>query len=555
MQIASELGLSSRAVRVKITALDRLTLPAILHWDFDHFVVLAAVTKAGVTIHDPRSGRSNVSFEQLSGHFTGVAVELEPEADQVEPIAPVQLTLGQLTSGMSGLWSSGAQIFGLLATSQLIIVGFPFIFQLVIDRVIPASSASLLLAICSCLLVLTMLAATCDAIRSWTILTIANQIVRSLYSKLLRRLLRLPVEWFDKQHTGDLLTRVHSVEQIQRGLTTEAASGLLNVVTSLLLLGVLYAYDVLLASLVLASIVLQFLISQAFYGELKGRREAQLAATGAEQNHVLESLRTIKAIRIFGHEAAREGQWSNLFVAVLNRTASAEQLRIALAFSETVIFGVQSAVVIYLAGMRLLVSGDLTVGMLVSFLFYRQYLVECAKTAIQNVTSLRLLRLHLDRLSHVLLEDEDPSLSTGVADELGPLADVEFRDVRFRYGGADTDTLFDINLKIKAGEFVAFVGPTGGGKSTLAKLLLGLYQPTRGEILIGGQPMNRIGAREWRRNVGAVLQEDTLLAGSIADNISFFDADLDLERVRVVAKPSWAFRPPLCRSRSTHGRE
>jgi ATP-binding cassette subfamily B protein RaxB len=247
----------------------------------------------------------------------------------------------------------------------------------------------------------------------------------------------------------------------------------------------------------------------------------------------METVRASTTIKLMGREVERESAWRNLYAEVTNAGISVAKYQISLTFVQGAITGLQTVVVTYLAARMILGAEGFSTGMLFSFLSFRQTFTDRAIGLINQAVQFRLLRLHLDRLADIVTAQ--PECQSQIAPAVQVEGALSVKDVSFRYGASDRTVLDNINLEIASGEFVAFTGPSGGGKTTLMKLLLGLNAPTEGAIEIDGMRATPERWRAWRAHVGVVAQDDRLLSGTIADNIAFFDPDLDMGRVREAA--------------------
>jgi ATP-binding cassette subfamily B protein RaxB len=238
---------------------------------------------------------------------------------------------------------------------------------------------------------------------------------------------------------------------------------------------------------------------------------------------------------LFNRESEREGQWLNRYAAVANANVRLGRAKIAFSTINELIFGAELIFIVFLAA-NLVLVGQLTVGMVFAFMAYRQHFTERSVALIEKALEFRILGLHLERLSDIALtpveKRHDQPLSYTRAIDGG----LELRNVFFRYSETEQFVLENINLRIKPGEFLTITGPSGGGKTTLIKVMLGLLEPTSGEVLIDGLPLSTMGQRAFREQIAAVMQEDQLLSGSIADNISFFDQHFDEEKLLRCAK-------------------
>jgi ATP-binding cassette subfamily B protein RaxB len=236
---------------------------------------------------------------------------------------------------------------------------------------------------------------------------------------------------------------------------------------------------------------------------------------------------------VWGREPPRESTWRNLHAETTNTSISVGKFELAQTWTQSIITGIQTVLVIYVASRLILQGQGFSVGMLYAFLSFRQTFTDRAVGLVNQVMQFRFLRLHLDRLSDIVTTPAEATT------EAPPLREVEGRirvkDVSFRYGATDPLVLEDINIDFKPGEYVAIIGPSGGGKTTLLKMLMGLNQPTDGAIELDGQKATPEMWRAWRQHCGVVAQDDRLLSGSIADNIACFDPDLDMQRVQEAA--------------------
>jgi ATP-binding cassette subfamily B protein RaxB len=248
-----------------------------------------------------------------------------------------------------------------------------------------------------------------------------------------------------------------------------------------------------------------------------------------EQTSFLESIRSIRSIKLFGHEAQRQGIWQNRYADVINTDIRMGKLNISFRASSTLLFGLENVLVIYIAA-TLVIANSLTIGMALAFIAYKNQLTCRLANFVEQLIQFRMMRLHLDRIADIALHDEEKHLlGNRCMNEVKGRLTLE--NVRFRYSEDATDIIDGLNATFEAGRSVAIVGQSGCGKTTLLNLLLGFIQPTSGRILLDGQDIRQIGLRAYRQQVGAIMQDDKLLAGSIADNISFFDAEANHIRI------------------------
>jgi ATP-binding cassette subfamily B protein RaxB len=265
------------------------------------------------------------------------------------------------------------------------------------------------------------------------------------------------------------------------------------------------------------------------------RTEATIQAQAQENSTFIESVRAIQSLKLFNRESEREGQWLNRYSDVVSTNVRLGRAKIAFTTINDAIFGLESIITVYLAA-RLALNNALTVGMIFAFISYKQNFTDKAVQLIEKALDFRLLGLHLERLADIALTPLERGHDQVLAYTRQIRGRIELRNVFFRYAETEPFVLEDINLTIEPREFLTIMGPSGGGKTTLMKIMLGLLEPTMGEVLIDGVPLSVIGPRAYREQVGAVMQEDQLLSGSIADNICFFDPEFDQERMVACAQ-------------------
>ncbi len=537
MELADSLGFGTRALRIELSALSKVKLPAILHWDLNHFVVLKSVSKGRVTIHDPARGVRDYRLEELSKHLTGIVLEISPVASfkKVEARTPIKLT--SLWSHMTGFWPGAFQILALSAALQVAAFVMPFQMQLVVDEAIMRSDRDLLTVIALGFGALMIIQVIIEAIRSWSLQVFGQMMSFQMTGNLVRHLLQLPSDWFEKRHVGDILSRMGSATAIQDVLTHGVISAVIDGLMAIIAIIILFLYSPKLAAIVLGAVVINLALTLAVYPALKMRTEEQIIESARERSHLMETVRAATTIKIMGREAERESAWRSLYANVINASVSVSKFQISLGLTQSVISGLQTIIVIYLAARDIMSGSGFSIGMLFAFLSFRQTFTDRANALINQTIQFKFLDLHLERLADIVTAQAEIT-STAAQPAIRTLGTLCLKDVSFKYGASDPMVLENIDLEIRTGEFVAITGPSGGGKTTLLKLILGLNRPTTGQVSLDGLPATPELWRAWRANVGVVSQDDRLLSGTIADNIAFFDPDLDMERVELAARMS-----------------
>ena len=535
IQVANQLDLASRPLRFEIEHLQQLRLPAILHWDMNHFVVLKSVTRKAITVHDPASGARSVALEEASRHLTGIALELSPAERFVRRDERSRLPLSVFWSQLSGSGHALVQVFALSAVLQILVLAAPFYMQITIDEVIARGDVDLLvvLALGFGLLMLVRVAST--SMRSLVLLVIQNVLHFQLGARLFRHLIRLPASFFEKRHIGDILSRFTSLQPIRNLLAEGMIAAVIDGIMALLTMAMMFIYSPLLAVVAVGALLLYAVVRLALYRLLWLRTEATIQAGAQENSTFIETLRAIQSLKLFNRESERESQWLNRYADIVNANVRLGRAKIAFSTINDLIFGLEMIVTVYLAA-RLVLGNQLTVGMIFAFMAYKQHFIDKSVALVEKALEFRILGLHLERLSDIALTPCEKGHDQPLSYARPIFGSIELRNVFFRYAETEPFVLEDVNLVVEAGEFVTIMGPSGGGKTTMMKLMLGLLEPTSGEILVDGIPLSTVGARNLREQVAAVMQDDQLLSGSIADNICFFDPDYDQAKLLQCAR-------------------
>ncbi len=535
IQVATQLNLACRPLRFELEGLKQLRLPAIVHWDMNHFVVLKAVTPRGLVIHDPACGVRTFPLTEASNHLTGVALELSPAEGFAPKNERARLPFHIFWSGLPGLSSPLTQVFVLSIILELLLIASPFYMQITVDEVIARGDVDLLLALALGFGMLTAIRVMAEALRGRIVLVVQNAVHFQMGARLFHHLIRLPLSFFEKRHIGDVLSRFQSVEPIRNalaeGLITAAIDGLMATATLI----VIFIYSPMLAFIVLAALLLYTLLRLVWYRRFRDLNEATIQARAQESSNFIETARAIQTVKLFNRESDREGQWLNRYGETVNANVRLGRAEVSFRTANQAIFGVENIVTVYIAA-TLVLDNTMTVGMVFAFMAYKAHFTGKASLLVEKMLELRLLDLHLERIADIALTPPERGHDRPLAYATPIKGALELRNVSFRYAETERFVLENVNLSVPAGSFVTIMGPSGGGKTTLLKIMLGLLEPTSGEVLVDGIPLQTIGVRVYREQVAAVMQEDQLLSGTIADNICFFDPDFDGERMVLCAQ-------------------
>ena len=529
IELGDSLGLASRALQCPIDEVHKLATPCILHWDLNHFVVLTKVSGKGTkfSINDPAVGKLTLTAEEFSKHFTGVCLELTPTSKFEVKEEQAKMKFTQLWSSMSGLKSGLVKLIGLSLVLQLFALMAPYYMQWVVDEVLISFDEPLLTVLAIGFALIAIISVVTNAVRSWLILRLSSLLNMQMGVNLLRHLLRLPMNYFESRHIGDIVSRFGSLAQIRERITTGFVETLVDGVMAITVLIMMALYSLKLTAVVIGAIALYTIVRLALYRPLHQATEEMIQSSAKEQSNFLENIRGIQTIKLFGNESQRQGIWQNRYAEVINSEIRLGRLNISFDSFNKLLFGLENVLVIYFAALMVM-ANSLSVGMVLAFIAYKGQLTQRFANLIEQVIQFKMMRLHLDRIADIALTEQEANRE-GEATFLNsegsePKGQLTLENICFSYSDGQVPILNNVNLTLEASESVAITGPSGAGKTTLMKIMLGLLQPTSGKVLLDGKDITQVGLKNYRKKIAAVMQDDTLLAGSIADNISFFDA-------------------------------
>ena len=532
---ADGLGLTARAVRCELEELQQLETPAILHWGLDHYIVLRKVGARYVAISDPARGERKLPLEDVSRNFTGVALELTPAPDFEKKKTAERVRLGDLWGRLSGFKPFLVQVLVLSLLLQIVGLLTPLVSQIVIDDVIGRSDKDLLAAVVIGFGMLIVVQAAIETLRGFVQLHAGQRLAIQLSGNLLRHLLRLPTEFFERRHVGDVLSRFGSLKPPQAFLTGGLVGIVLDAVLVIPVEILMTLYSPLLAGIAVLNLIVVMVVRMAAFPTLRRFVEENLNLSARTDTVFLETVRGARAIKIAGREAERHSLWQN---------ALADQQNVAFRQGAFSLWGNSGFAVwqglisltMLAVGALQVIEGRLTLGMFFAFQSYAMQFSGRVGSLIGALFTFRMLGLHLERLADIVQTDPEPGLDGPSVLAKTLQGGLGVRDLQFRYSQFDPWVIREATFDIEPGQAVAIVGPSGGGKSTLLKILIGLYAPTEGQVLVDGHSITTLGTRAVRDRLGVVMQDDQLLSGSIIDNVAFFDAGVDIARVEHVCR-------------------
>ncbi|TIX87245.1 peptidase domain-containing ABC transporter [Rhizobium sp. P44RR-XXIV] len=531
INLADALGLATRPLRLELVDLRKLRRPCILHWGLNHFVVLQSVGHGKITIHDPAVGRRVISMEEASREFTGVALEALPNERFVRADERHDLKLRHLFRNITGAGSSLVSILLLSLGIELIALLMPIGSQIIIDEVIVSADYDLLLTVGVGLAVFLVLQLVISAARTWAIMLVSTTINLQWNTGLFDHLTRLPLDFFEKRHIGDIISRFGSLATIQKALTTDLVQAVLDGLMSIGMVAMMFIYGGWLGWVAMIATALNACLRLLRYQPYRQSTEQAIVYDAKQQTHFIETVRGMASVKLLGLRDRRRSVWLNYLVDSINAKLRLQRLDLIFGRANELLFGADRLVMIILAA-QMVMTNKMTVGMLVAFLSYKDQFATRVGSLIASWFQLRMLNVQTDRLADIVLAEQEAEGSGFAAPAIHDKPDLSgaalrAEDLSTRYGENEPWILRGADLDIPSGQSVAITGPSGCGKTTLLKVLMGLLAPTEGRVSIDGIDIRAIGGTAYRHQIAGVLQHDGLFAGSIADNICGFDPNPD----------------------------
>ncbi len=537
---AESIGFTSRPVKASLDKLAIANLPAIVHWSGKHYIVVYQITKDRVIVCDPALGQLSLSHDQFKQDWTNYTLLLQPtallkDAPEVstpfwqffELVKPHSIVLFEVF-----IASVLIQVFGLVT---------PLFTQLILDRVVVQQSNLTLTAVGLGLLIFGWFQVAMTGLRQYLLDHTANRVDLSLIVGFINHTFRLPLGFFESRFVGDIIARVQENRKIQRFLTGEALSIVLDLLTVFVYLGLMFWYSWKMALLILVIVppfVILALVATPF---LKRISREIFAAHAEETGYLIQSLTGISTVKSMAVEHSVQWNWEDFFGKAIQKNFSGQVIGNRLqVFSATIETTARTALLWF--GASLVIRNELTIGQLVAFNMLLGNVISPFQRLIVLWSDLQEVIIAIERINDVIDTDLEEDLQGANCLSLPPIrGEIEFAQVTFRYHPeSDRNALENLSFTVQPGQTVALVGRSGSGKTTISKLLLGLYLPTAGKIYIDGYDLENISLRSLRSQVGVVDQDTFLFGGTIRENISISQPHADLESIIAAAQQAGA---------------
>jgi ATP-binding cassette subfamily B protein len=532
---AESLGFNTRPVKASLDRLKQQKLPAIAHWEGKHYIVVYEITKKHVIVADPAIGQRTLTHREFQADWTGYTLMLEPTVllkdveeatttfwqffDLIKPHGLVMLEIF--------IASVFIQIFGLIT---------PLFTQLILDRVVVQRSELTLTAVGLGLLIFNLFRVAITGLRQYLLDHTANRLDVALIVGFIRHTLQLPLSFFETRYVGDIISRVQENRKIQRFLSGEALSILLDLVTVFIYLGLMFWYSWQMALLALVIVPPFFILALISTPFLKKISREIFGAYNQESSYLIEAISGVRTVKSTAVEQTVRWHWEELLYKAIRTDFAGKVISNRLQICSNAIHAIATTALLCF-GAHLVIQNQLTIGQLVAFNMLLGTIISPFQRLALLWNQLQEVVIAMERINDVLDTKAEEDLQQQSRKYLSQIqGDVHFENVTFRYHSeSDTNVIENLSFHIKPGQMAALVGRSGSGKTTISKLALGLYTPTDGKVLIDGCDITSISLRSLRQQVGVVDQDTFLFGSTIRENISLSHSGATFEEIMTAA--------------------
>ncbi|MHB1128108.1 MAG: peptidase domain-containing ABC transporter [Bacillota bacterium] len=530
-EAAEGLGFQTRGLRTDLKGLGESGLPAIAHWEGYHYIVITKVTEKQVIVADPAVGIRKLSKEEFVRGWGGILLTLTPTA-ALKEVEPSRSTFARFLPFVTKHRPALVKVLVMSLIIQVIGLAIPIFTQNIVDKVLINLNVNLLNLMLSGMVVITLFQAVATLLRQYMLIFTAKHIDMSLMIKFYSHALGLPLKYFQERKVGDIISRFNENSKIRDLLTGTSLSVMLDFLTVVVYLAVMYFYNAKLFLLALLCIPLFIFLTLIFTPVMK-RTNREVFQAGADvQSSVVESITGINTLKALAAEKPVRWKWEEKLEKWLNLQHKSAMLATVAESLGRILQTLTTAFVLWY-GAKLALNGEISLGQLMAFNALLGSVTGPILRIVGLWDKLQEARVALERLNDVLEAELEPVKNTITLPQIR--GQITLHNVTFRYEKEGNYILQNINLEIAPGQTVALVGRSGSGKTTLANLLLRLHQPNQGKIAIDGMDIRHVSPPSLRRQVGVVLQENFLFSGTIRENIAFGVHDASMQDVITAA--------------------
>ncbi|WP_369515586.1 peptidase domain-containing ABC transporter [Providencia manganoxydans] len=527
-----KIDMTARASRVEINDLFLLKQPAIIHWSFNHFVIIIKTTKKYAIIHDPSMGIRRVSLNELSNKFTGIIIEAWPtELFNTRPLK-MDLTVLELFRGVRGI---GPIIVGVLLISviiELLSITVPIASQFTIDTLVKASDRDGIVIVGIIIIFALLIRGMLSVIRALILMSLRYILGIKWSEAFFNRLINLTLPFFEKRHIGDITSRFQSLSAIKETFTADMISSILDIIVIFISLLMLLSYSCFLSIGPVLASVIYILLRFFLFSVYKNSKVENIYFDAIQSSHFIETVRAISVVKMLNLTQIRRNEWVNHLINSTHAGNKLFKLDLLVNTISVFLIGLSSIYVLVFGALKL--DNDITIGVLLATILYSDIIITRIIKLVNAISDFYLVSMHSQRLTDVILSPMEKLNNNKYSLSLN--GGVVIKNLSFRYSENEPYLFENINFEIHSGESIAIIGPSGCGKSTLLYILSGLYTPDSGEIIINGNSLYHIDNNMLREHVAFVMQDDKLLSGSLQKNITGFADVANIDKMIECAK-------------------
>ena len=554
---ARSYGFEAQGFRCEVDALrDSIALPCIIHWNFNHFVVLDGFSGNYAWINDPARGEVKVPLEEFDRAFTGVCLQITPGPD-FQPSGKKKSTLAFARKRLKG--AGAAVAFVLLSTVIGYLFGMinPGFSRFFMDRLLTGENRELLMPFMLLMTVMGLAQVVTAWIQAVYALKINGKMAVVGSSEFMWKILRMPMEFFSQRMAGDILQRQGTNASIAATMVNTLTPLLLNTIMMIFYLVVMLRYSVLLTMVGLVTIILNLLVSRLISAKRVNITRVQMRDAGKLASATVSGIQMVETIKASGAENGYFQKWAGYQASVNAQNVRFARLNQFLGIIPTTLSAIAESLVLIL-GVMLSMQGRFTLGSIMLFQGFLNSFMSPAMTLISAGQTLQEMRTEMERVEDVMQYPTDDHFSDLSLDEEADYSklsgEVELKDISFGYSRLGKPLIQNFSMHVKPGSRVAFVGPSGCGKSTLSKLISGLYQPWSGKILFDGKPISQIDRSVFTGSVAVVDQDIVLFEDTIAENIKMWDNTIEDFEMILAARDAQIYDDIMAREGGFYGK-
>lgn len=523
-------NLVARGLNCPTAMLHQITLPAIAHWGADHFVVIEGVSDRFVQIMDPRRGSLTLPRDEFEQFYSETVLELIRGAGFRPFERAKKPSALRLMRSLHGIRGRLLPIFALGLVVEFSVALYPVLLQTAVDTAVPANDWRLLGVLAVILAALTLLQSALSYSRGVLTARLAGAVSFQLSASTFWAILRSPTQYFALRSPGEMLTKFSSIDAIRNVVALTTVGLVLDVLFVAIGLALLSVYSIAVALATIFTISL-FVVSRYISQAAINDRASQAISASAKQNSfLLESVQAVTTIRLLGIEHNRQVEHQKNVGSVLHHEIAVGNIQAKALALQNALFGVDNIVFLAIC-VGLLASNSLTLGALFAALTYKAMLNGRVASAVEKAMQFNGLAIHIRRLEDLPDQNTNSDAHLATANSRSHGLNLVFDSVSYRYSPDDPDVVEGFSLRMEAGEHVCLVAPSGAGKTTLLNIASGLLLPNEGRVLVDGIELREENHQQFWKSVSIVRQSDSLLEGTIAENVSSFDENCNEQQI------------------------